>query len=48
MRRLLLVTALVGGIWFAVPTSSAQAAPCLLVTLTGTMSGPVLLNGVAE
>jgi ribonuclease Z len=47
MRRLLVVAVLVGGIWLAAPTSSAQAAPCLLVTLTGTMSGPVLLNGVA-
>jgi ribonuclease Z len=47
MRRLLVAAALVGGIWLAAPTSSAQAAPCLLVTLTGTMSGPVLLNGVA-
>jgi ribonuclease Z len=28
-------------------TLPVQAAPCLLVTLTGTMSGPVLLNGVA-
>jgi ribonuclease Z len=47
MRRLLLAAALVGGIWLAAAPSSAQAAPCLLVTLTGTMSGPVLLNGVA-
>jgi ribonuclease Z len=28
-------------------TLPVQAAPCLLVTLTGTMSGPVLLNGIA-
>lgn len=27
--------------------AQAEAAPCMLVTLTGTMSGPVLLNGVA-
>src|SRR5207248_732778 len=27
--------------------SPAHAAPCLTVILTGTMSGPVLLNGVA-
>src|SRR5215471_10687554 len=47
MRRLLVVAALAGGIWLAAAPSSAQAAPCLLVTLTGTMSGPVLLNGVA-
>jgi ribonuclease Z len=34
------------GMWMAA-LPGAQAAPCLLVTLTGTMSGPVLLNGVA-
>src|SRR5947209_6692138 len=28
-------------------TGAAKAAPCLRITLTGTMSGPVLLNGVA-
>lgn len=32
------------GVLFA---DQAQAAPCMSVTLTGTMSGPVLLNGVA-
>ena len=46
MRRLFIV-ALVGGAWLAATLAPAQAAPCLLVTLTGTMSGPVLLNGVA-
>jgi ribonuclease Z len=47
MRRFLVVAVLVGGMWLAAAPLRAQAAPCLLVTLTGTMSGPVLLNGVA-
>src|SRR5215475_4238552 len=47
MRRFLVAAALVGGMWLTAALASAQAAPCLLVTLTGTMSGPVLLNGVA-
>jgi ribonuclease Z len=47
MQRFFLATALVAGSWLAALPSLAQAAPCLLVTLTGTMSGPVLLNGVA-
>jgi ribonuclease Z len=42
MQRFLLVIACT-----LVTTLPVQAAPCLLVTLTGTMSGPVLLNGVA-
>jgi ribonuclease Z len=42
MQRLLLAIACA-----LLATLPVQAAPCLLVTLTGTMSGPVLLNGVA-
>jgi ribonuclease Z len=47
MQRFFLAIALMAGTWLAAFPSPAQAAPCLLVTLTGTMSGPVLLNGVA-
>jgi hypothetical protein len=47
MQRLFLAIVLIAGTWLAAFTSPVQAAPCLLVTLTGTMSGPVLLNGVA-
>lgn len=47
MQRSFAATALVGSMWLAAAVSPAQAAPCLLITLTGTMSGPVLLNGVA-
>ena len=47
MQRLFVTMALMVGTWLAALPSPLQAAPCLLVTLTGTMSGPVLLNGVA-
>jgi ribonuclease Z len=47
MKRVFWVTFLLVGTWLATFPTRAQAAPCLLVTLTGTMSGPVLMNGVA-
>jgi hypothetical protein len=47
MRRLSLAIVLAGHVWLIVTASEAKAAPCLLVTLTCTMSGPVLLDGVA-
>ena len=47
MQRFRLATACLATTIWLTPFSSAQAAPCLLVTLTGTMSGPVLHNGVA-
>jgi len=47
MRRLLVATACAAISCLCFVPASAVAAPCLLVTLTGTMSGPVLLNGVA-
>ncbi len=46
MRRLSLPIALLTAAWLHVPLP-AQSAPCMLVTLTGTMSGPALINGVA-
>ena len=45
MQRFVLATMFAAGAWLA--ALPARAASCLLVTLTGTMSGPVLLNGVA-
>src|SRR5256886_6910905 len=46
MKRSLVATALVGAMWLvAVPM--AQAAPCLIVTLTGTQGGPSVFNGQA-
>jgi ribonuclease Z len=45
-RSCLATVSLATTIWLTA-FSSAQAGPCLVVTLTGTMSGPVLLRGVA-
>src|SRR5436190_3571417 len=47
VRRFSIAIALVSGIWFAAPVSMAEAAPCLMVTLTGTQSGPSVFNGQA-
>jgi ribonuclease Z len=35
------------GVVLAAPTTAAQAAPCLTVTLTGTQGGPSVFNGQA-
>src|SRR5207247_3015261 len=42
-----LAIALVGAMWLAVAVPMAEAAPCLIVTLTGTQSGPSVFNGQA-
>src|SRR2546429_7480831 len=47
MKRFSIVIGLVGGMWLAATASTAQAAPCLIVTLTGTQSGPAVFNGQA-
>jgi len=47
MQRFFLAIVLMASPLLAAFPSPVHAAPCLLVTLTGTMSGPVLLNGVA-
>ena len=39
--------ALVAGVWLAATVPTARAAPCLLVTLTGTQSGPSVFYGQA-
>src|SRR5436305_14404953 len=46
MKRFSIAIALFGGMWLAV-TVRAEAAPCLVVTLTGTQSGPSVFNGQA-
>src|SRR3989441_272074 len=46
MKRFSIAIALFGGMWLAV-TVPAGAAPCLIVTLTGTQSGPSVFNGQA-
>ncbi len=47
MKRFSIAIALVGGMWLAVTVPMAEAAPCLMVTLTGTQSGPSVFNGQA-
>ena len=47
MKRFSIGVALFGGIWLATAVSMAEAAPCLMVTLTGTQSGPSVFNGQA-
>ena len=43
MKRFQIALALIGGLWLA----AAAAAPCVVVTLTGTMGGPPNYNGLA-
>ena len=47
MKHFFVAVALVSGIQVAGTVPAAQAAPCLMVTLTGTQSGPPLFNGQA-
>ena len=47
MKRFAIFVMVIGGAWIATLISSAQAAPCLMVTLTGTQSGPPVYNGIA-
>jgi len=47
MKRFSVSIALVGGMWFIAPVPMAKAAPCLIVTLTGTQAGPSVFNGQA-
>src|SRR5437879_13116330 len=47
MKRFSIVIALVGGMWFVAPVPMAEAAPCLMVTLTGTQGGPSVFKGQA-
>jgi ribonuclease Z len=43
----LAVTALIAGAWLMTSGLIADAAPCLIVTLTGTQGGPQSFNGLA-
>jgi ribonuclease Z len=47
MKQSSIAIAIISGLLFAGALSAAQAAPCLMVTLTGTQSGPPIYNGVA-
>src|ERR1700733_1826143 len=47
LKTLSIALALVSGVWLGVAAAAAQAAPCLIVTLTGTTGGPPVINGLA-
>ena len=47
MKRLFLAAAMLAGIAAFAAPPAAQAAPCMIVTLTGTMGGPPNFNGLA-
>ncbi len=47
MQRYVLAMLLVGGVWLTGAYFTARAAPCLMVTLTGTQSGPAIFDGIA-
>ena len=47
MKRLATAIVFVGSMWFVFHVPTAQAAPCLIVTLTGTQGGPQSYNGLA-
>src|SRR5437762_5042832 len=47
MKSFALGIALVVGVWFVAPVPLAEAAPCLMVTLTGTQGGPSVFKGQA-
>ncbi len=47
MKKFPIAIALAGGVWLTAGVPAAAAAPCLVVTLTGTQSGPALFNGLA-
>jgi ribonuclease Z len=47
MKRLRLTIGLIASAWFLIGGPVANAAPCMIVTLTGTMGGPPEYNGLA-
>jgi ribonuclease Z len=47
MKQLSITIALLAGIGLAAAAATAEAAPCLIVTLTGTQTGPAAQNGLA-
>src|SRR6202162_2149326 len=47
MKRPFVAIVLIGGVWLAAAVPTANAAPCLIVTLTGTQGGPQSFNGLA-
>jgi len=47
MKRFVAAIAFIGSVCVASHIQPAKAAPCLVVTLTGTQGGPQSFNGLA-
>ena len=47
MKKIAFIATLIGSVWFLNAAPAAEAAPCFIVTLTGTMGGPPNFNGLA-
>lgn len=47
MRRFAISLVFMGALWMSGPVTTVEAAPCLIVTLTGTQGGPSVFNGLA-
>jgi ribonuclease Z len=47
MKRFAFATAFIASVWLLNSAPEADAAPCMIVTLTGTMGGPPEYNGLA-
>src|SRR3954463_10439504 len=47
MKRSCIAVAFVVGVWTTAVVLAAEAAPCLMITLTGTQSGPAVFKGQA-
>ncbi len=47
MKQFAISLAFMGAMWLSGPVSTVEAAPCLIVTLTGTQGGPSVFNGLA-
>jgi ribonuclease Z len=47
LKQFSIAVVIVSGVWLGVAASAAHAAPCLVVTLTGTTGGPPIINGLA-
>jgi ribonuclease Z len=47
MKRFAFAITIIGSVFFQIGVPAAHAAPCMIVTLTGTMGGPPEFNGLA-
>jgi ribonuclease Z len=47
MNRMFVAVVFISVIWLSIFVSGAHAAPCLMITLTGTQGGPPAFKGLA-